>query len=253
MMLNREPRGAGFAPTAEDAVLTDLWPRKRHRGPHRRYLLHSITTPWRALLAIAFSLILCFQGVADEKRRPPNIILILADDLGYGDLSCFGAKDIQTPNIDRLAAGGMRLTRFYANSSVCSPTRAALLTGRFPELVGVPGVVRTHPENSWGRLSPDAILLPSVLKRAGYHTVIVGKWHLGLASPNTPTERGFDFFHGFLGDMMDDYYNHRRHGQNYMRRNGAEIDPKGHATDLFTQWAVDYVRERSATKQPFFL
>ena len=82
-----------------------------------------------------------------------------------------------------------------------------------------------------------------MLKRAGYHTAIVGKWHLGLASPNLPNQRGFDFFHGFLGDMMDDYYTHLRDGNNYMRLNAEEIDPEGHATDVFTQWACEYLRE----------
>jgi len=183
----------------------------------------------------------------------PNILVILADDLGYGDLSSYGATDLKSPNIDGLVAAGMRFDHFYANCPVCSPTRAALLTGRYPDLVGVPGVIRTHVANNWGYLFPQAVLLPQMLKRAGYHTAIVGKWHLGLATPNTPNERGFDHFHGFLGDMMDDYYNHRRHGFNYMRLNGEEIDPEGHATDLFTQWAVDYLRERSQAKQPFFL
>lgn len=188
-----------------------------------------------------------------QPARKPNIIVILADDLGYGDLSGYGAKDLKTPYLDGLAAAGMKFTRFYANSPVCSPTRAALMTGRYPDLVGVPGVIRTHADNSWGVLSPQAKLLPSLLKQGGYHTAIVGKWHLGLASPDTPTERGFDFFHGFLGDMMDDYYHHRRHDNNYLRRNLQTIDPKGHATDLFTQWAIDYLAERRAKPQPFFL
>ncbi|MBN1509711.1 MAG: sulfatase-like hydrolase/transferase [Sedimentisphaerales bacterium] len=183
----------------------------------------------------------------------PNVIVILVDDLGYGDLSSYGATDLRTPNIDALVAAGMRFDRFYANCPVCSPTRAALLTGRFPDLVGVPGVVRTHLRDNWGYLFPQAVLLPQLLKRAGYHTALVGKWHLGLASPNTPNERGFDHFHGFLGDMMDDYYSHRRHSFNYMRLNDKEIDPEGHATDLFTRWAIDYLRERSRQKQPFFL
>jgi len=179
--------------------------------------------------------------------------MILVDDLGYGDLSSYGAKDMQTPNIDNLVASGMRFDNFYANCPVCSPTRASLLTGRYPDLVGVPGVIRTHIKGNWGYLEPRAILLPQLLKRAGYHTAIVGKWHLGLASPNKPNDRGFDHFHGYLGDMMDDYYKHRRHGYNYMRLEEEEIDPKGHATDLFTQWSIDYIRRRSESKQPFFL
>jgi len=165
--------------------------------------------------------------------------------LAYGDLSCYGATDLRSPNIDRLVASGMRFDRFYANCPVCSPTRAALLSGRFPDLVGVPGVIRTDIRDNWGNLAPQAVLLPRMLKSAGYHTALVGKWHLGLASPNTPNERGFAHFHGFLGDMMDDYATHRRHGINYMRRDGEEINPEGHATDLFTQWAIDYLRERA--------
>lgn len=186
-------------------------------------------------------------------EMPPNILLILADDLGNGDLGTCGAADLQTPNLDQLFARGMRWDRFYANCPVCSPTRAALLTGRYPDRVGVPGVIRTHPEDSWGWLSPEARLLPSLLKPAGYHTALVGKWHLGLQSPNTPNDRGFDHFHGFLGDMMDDYQTHRRFGDNLMRRDTCAIDPAGHATDLFTAWAVEYLNTRRAQASPFLL
>ena len=193
-------------------------------------------------------------AAADAVGGRPNILVILADDLGCGDLSSYGATDLKSPNIDGLVAAGMRFDSFYANCPVCSPTRAALMTGRYPDLVGVPGVIRTHITNNWGYLLPQAVLLPQMLKRGGYHTALVGKWHLGLTAPNTPNERGFDHFHGFLGDMMDDYYTHRRHGFNYMRLSDKEIDPEGHATDLFTQWAIDYLRERSRMKeQPFFL
>jgi arylsulfatase A-like enzyme len=183
----------------------------------------------------------------------PNILMILVDDLGYGDLSSYGATDLKTPHIDSLMAAGMRFDNFYANCPVCSPTRAALLSGRYPDMVGVPGVIRTHITDNWGYLSSHAVLLPKLLKPAGYHAAIVGKWHLGLDSPNTPNERGFDHFHGFLGDMMDDYYNHRRHGNNYMRLDEKEIDPEGHATDLFTKWANDYIKDRTKSNRPFFL
>ncbi|MEX2285950.1 MAG: sulfatase-like hydrolase/transferase [Planctomycetaceae bacterium] len=182
----------------------------------------------------------------------PNILVILADDLGYGDLSSYGAADLHTPNIDAIVAAGMKFENFYANCSVCSPTRAALLTGRYPDMVGVPGVIRTHADESWGYLAPDAVLLPKLLGPAGYHCALVGKWHLGLESPNTPDERGFEFFHGWLGDMMDDYYAHRRHGINYMRLNSETIDPKGHATDVFTTWACDFLNEPRG-ERPFFL
>jgi len=133
-------------------------------------------------------------GSDRADARKPNIVLILVDDLGYGDLSSYGAKDLKTPNIDSLVAAGIRFDNFYANCPVCSPTRAAILTGKYPDLVGVPGVIRTHITNNWGHLGTRATLLPELLKRAGYHTTIIGKWHLGLESPNTPNERGFNHF-----------------------------------------------------------
>ncbi|HPU06780.1 MAG TPA: sulfatase-like hydrolase/transferase [Thermogutta sp.] len=191
---------------------------------------------------------------ADQDVRP-NLLVILADDLGWGDLGCFGSSDLQTPHIDRLAREGMRMLNFYANCPVCSPTRASLLTGYYPDVVGVPGVIRTHSWNSWGYLNPKVELLPNFLAKAGYDTALVGKWHLGLDRPNIPTARGFTYFHGFLGDMMDDYWNHRRHGINYLRENEQEIDPPGHATDLFTEWACQYIRRHHQTQpnRPFFL
>jgi len=189
----------------------------------------------------------------DKRRNPrPNVLLIMVDDLGYGDLSCYGAPDLKTPNIDRLAASGMKFTQFHANCTVCSPTRASLLSGCYPDRVGVPGVIRTHSRNSWGLLRTDVDLLPTVLRRAGYRTAMFGKWHLGLAEPNVPNLRGFDHFRGFLGDMMDDYYHHRRAGQNYMRFNRRVIDPEGHATDLFTDWTCEYLAEHDG-KRPFFI
>lgn len=183
----------------------------------------------------------------------PNIIVILVDDLGYGDLSCYGATDLKTPNIDGLVSDGIRLDSFYANCPVCSPTRAALLTGRYPDLVGVPGVIRTNIQDNFGHLAPEGVMLPEVLSRAGYHTVCIGKWHLGLEPPNVPNERGFNHFHGFLGDMMDDYYDHLRGGLNFMRLNRNRIEPKGHATDLFTEWGVDYIRQQAQSGKPFFM
>jgi arylsulfatase A-like enzyme len=117
----------------------------------------------------------------------------------------------------------------------------------------VPGVIRTQPEQSWGYFNPSLPTLADCLKQAGYRTALIGKWHLGFASPNLPGERGFEFFHGFLGDMMDSYTTHLRHGRNYMRRNTQEISPEGHATDLFTSWACDYLAEQAASSRPFFL
>lgn len=204
------------------------------------------------LLLVALTALLGTPSTRAASR--PNVVIILTDDQGRGDYGAFGTRDIRTPAIDRIFREGMTFDNFLANSCVCSPTRAALLTGCYPDRVGVPGVIRDEtPAESWGWLAPRAELLPRVLKRSGYHTAMVGKWHLGLASPNTPTERGFDRFDGFLGDMMDDYYTHLRHGQNFMRHNRQVIDPRGHATDLFTDWACNYLRDEAKAKQPFFL
>ncbi|MBT5017946.1 MAG: sulfatase-like hydrolase/transferase, partial [Planctomicrobium sp.] len=110
----------------------------------------------KALLALTFLLnsIACLANA----QELPNILVILVDDLGYGDLSSYGAQDLKSPYIDQLLAEGMKFTEFYANCPVCSPTRAALLTGRYQDMVGVPGVIRTHPENNWGNLVDDAVM-----------------------------------------------------------------------------------------------
>lgn len=217
----------------------------------------------RSILSFAALLLIGFLTGCNSDRKSssdlnknsnkPNILMILVDDHGYGDLSITGGTDIQTPHLDKLFQKGVQFTNFYSNCTVCSPTRASLMTGRYPDLVGVPGVIRTHETNSWGYLKEDIPTLPDMLNKAGYHTAIIGKWHLGLESPNTPNERGFDFFHGFLGDMMDDYWTHLRHGNNYMRLNQTEIKPEGHATDIFSDWAIDYFDEAKQKDTPFFL
>jgi arylsulfatase A-like enzyme len=207
----------------------------------------------RRFAGTALLLSLACAGLASAGTKP-NFLIILTDDHGYGDVSTYGTSDVRTPNIDRLAAEGMVFTAMRANATVCSPSRAALLTGRYPDRVGVPGVIRTEPANSWGYFDPAVPTLADGLRRAGYRTAIVGKWHLGLEPPNTPNERGFDLFHGFLGDMMDSYLTHLREGRNYMRRNAEVITPAGHATELFTAWAVEYLRERARQPdEPFFL
>ncbi len=182
-----------------------------------------------------------------------NIIFILADDLGYGDVSAYGSSEINTPNIDALASSGIKFNRAYANSTVCSPSRASILFGDYPDRLGVPGVIRDMPNNSWGNLRDDLTSLPGLFKSQGFATALVGKWHLGYESPDTPNERGFDFFHGFLGDMMDDYYTYERGGVNWMRKNDQIVEPTGHATDVFTGWATNYIAEQAESEQPFFL
>ena len=177
----------------------------------------------------------------------------MSDDQGYHDVSYYGTSDIKTPNIDLIKKNGIRFDNFYANSPVCSPTRASLMTGLYPDKAGVPGVIRTYKDNNWGFLRNDVLLLPERLNKLNYDTALIGKWHLGLESPNTPNERGFDFFHGWLGDMMDDYWDHKRHGINYMRLNDKIIEVKGHATDLFTDWSIEYIKSKKNSNKPFFL
>ncbi|MDO6439112.1 sulfatase-like hydrolase/transferase [Cyclobacterium sp. 1_MG-2023] len=188
-----------------------------------------------------------------KNSKKPNILIIFTDDQGYHDVSYYGTEDIQTPHIDAIRNDGMQFDYFYTNSPVCAPTRASLMSGRYPDHVGVPGLVRSNPKNNWGYLNPETVLLPAMLKKGGYHTAHIGKWNLGLEHPNLPNDHGFDYFHGWLEDMMDDYITHRRHGKNYMRLNEGVIDPKGHATDLFTEWSVNYIQEREKKEDPFFL
>lgn len=210
------------------------------------------------LLLVVLTVQLSSSSWATEPTQnawKPNILLIVVDDLGFADLGCLGSKDLKTPNLDRLFEQSLRLDRLYANCPVCSPTRASIITGCYPDRVGVPGVIRTHAENSWGKFSPIAKTLPQQLSETGYRTKAIGKWHLGLTPDDHPMSHGFDEFHGFLGDMMDDYYNHRRHGNNYMFKDRQEIDPNGHATDLFSDWATDWIgkQNKENSEQPWFL
>jgi arylsulfatase A-like enzyme len=127
------------------------------------------------------------------------------------------------------------------------------MTGQYPDRVGVPGVIRTHDDSNWGYFSQESVTLPEMLERSGYRTHLIGKWHLGLEPENHPCRRGFGHFRGFLGDMMDDYYTHLRHGLNYMRHGLKEIHPEGHATDIFTQWAIEVLEDQARSNDPFFL
>ncbi len=217
----------------------------KSNGPMKRFLYFAL---------LLFSNLVSATIVCATENASPNFLLILADDHGYGDVSTYHPSDVQTPNIDQLAQDGLLLTQMRSNCTVCSPSRAAILTGCYPDRVGVPGVIRTAPEDSWGYFSTDFATLPELLKKRNYHTAAIGKWHLGLESPNLPNQRGFDHFHGFLGDMMDSYTTHLRHGFNYMRYNQETIQPTGHATELFTDWAIEYLQQRAQQEsQPFFL
>lgn len=157
---------------------------------------------------IALSLCILFAVAAREANagspdeRQPNVIVILADDLGYGDLSCYGAKDIATPNIDRMGAEGAKFNSFYV-SSVCSPTRAALMTGSHSTRVGIGGVM--FPRNNHG-LNSTEITLPELLKGQGYATAIIGKWHLGNQDMFQPLNHGFDYWYGTPSSNSQSYY-----------------------------------------------
>src|SRR5277367_6747824 len=142
---------------------------------------------------------------SEPQTRPPNIVFILADDLGYADVACYGRPDLRTPNIDRLAARGTRFVQAYANSAVCSATRTALITGRYQYRLAI-GLEEPLASHEAG-LPPEHPTLPSLLRKAGYDTTLVGKWHLGSLPKYGPLQSGYDHFYGFRGGAVD-YYTH---------------------------------------------
>lgn len=186
---------------------------------------------------------------ADDVASLPNIVLIMADDLGYGDLGCYGGRRARTPHLDRLAQEGLRLTDFHANAASCSPTRAALLTGRYQQRSGV---IEALSERSAG-LPDEARTIAEYLKTAGYDTGIFGKWHLG-SKPDSralPNRQGFDVFCGARHGGID-YVSHvDRYGRLDWWHDEQPVDEDGYATDLLTEHAVRFI-EGHRTK-PFFL
>ena len=190
-------------------------------------------------------------GLAAQTRsgRRPNVIVFLADDLGVYDIGCWGAADLKTPNIDQLASGGARFTNWYAAAPVCAPSRAGLLTGRYPIRAGVP--------NNGPALPATEKTIPAMLKPAGYATGLFGKWHLGSGDDTAPNARGFDRFFGFHSGCFD-YYSHRYYwGEprtvNYhdLWRDRTEVFEDGaYSTELFAQEAAQFVREHRGG--PFF-
>lgn len=176
--------------------------------------------------------------------KPPNVVLILADDLGYADLGCYGAKDIRTPNIDRLAGEGMRFTDFYGEC-VCTPARSSLMTGSYPKRVGLNhGVIR--PGMKIG-LNPDEVTVAELLKSRGYATACIGKWHLGEIPELLPTAQGFDSFFGMPGP---------NHGKSDLYRNTEVIEKnadvrKDLLTRRYTDEAIRFIQE--SKDKPFFL
>ncbi len=199
------------------------------------------------LSAVLLAWLTTFHLVAAAER--PNIILIVADDLGYGDLGCYGGTKARTPHLDQLAREGLRLTDFHANGSSCSPTRAALLTGRYQQRSGVDSALS---EKSPG-LRAGERTMATYLKAAGYATGVFGKWHLGSRpdSPALPNRQGFDEFRGARHGGVD-YTSHvDRYGRRDWWHNEEPSDEEGYATELSTKHAVDFIeRHRS---EPFFL
>ena len=198
--------------------------------------------PWPALVLLALA------GPLPAAERSPNIVLVFADDLGWKDVG-FHGSDIKTPNIDQLAAGGARLEQFYAQP-MCTPTRAALMTGRYPFRYGLQTLV--IPSGHTYGLPTDEFLLPQALQDAGYETAIVGKWHLGHADKKYwPKQRGFDHQYGpLIGEI--DYFTHEQHGVVDWFREEVQSKEPGYSTTLLGNEAVKFIEKRDP-KKPFFL
>ncbi|WP_066195979.1 sulfatase-like hydrolase/transferase [Gracilibacillus timonensis] len=187
----------------------------------------------------------------------PNFIIIYADDLGYGDLGCYGSKEIQTPYLDKLADSGVRFTDWYSNAPVCSPSRASLLTGRYPGNTGVNQIL--GGKRGTHGLPTNQLTLASVLKEHGYNTGIIGKWHLGVTKEHGPNAHGFDQFFGFLAGCVD-YYSHiyywgKQSEENPVHdlwENEEEVWCNGrYLTEVITEKSVQFIKE--SNEDPFFL
>jgi arylsulfatase A-like enzyme len=176
------------------------------------------------------------------RGKRPNVIVILADDLGYGDTSLFDGW-VKTPQIERMASEGLTFTDFHTNSSVCSPTRAAFLTGRYQQRVGIIDVIARHLDTPG--LEASELTISRLMKQHGYRTALFGKWHLGTEPRHNPIHHGFDEFVGYLNGAAD-YHNHKDWYNGLERR-----DIKGYTTHLVTDHAVRFIEENKS--EPFFL
>ena len=184
-----------------------------------------------------------------HAAAPPNVLLVTIDNLGYADLGCFGNPLVRTPNLDAFARDGVRSTAFYSASPTCSPSRAALLTGRYPQRNGLniqlPGI-----EGNWGLgLAARETLLPAYLKPAGYATGCFGKWNIGFAPGTRPTERGFDEFTGFPAGQID-FYTYKYQHRHALYRGTEEFVSDKYATDLWADTTIDFIRRHAA--RPWF-
>jgi arylsulfatase A-like enzyme len=218
----------------------------------------------RSMLLHALSGAYITLALALGAERPPNIVLILADDLGYASLGCYGNTEVKTPNIDRLAAEGMKFTDFHSNGAMCTPTRAALMTGRYQQrCTWVPDEElspvfreqrRKNPVQRWAwGLSAQETTLPALLRGAGYRTALIGKWHLGYDLKFHPMNYGFDVFRGFIGGNVDYHTHIAGYGKKELDWwHDREIrKEEGYSTDLLTQHARAFITQNKTT--PFFL
>lgn len=203
----------------------------------------------RTLLGAAASA-LAAPAFARAPARRPNVLFIMADDLGYADLSCYGRRDYQTPVLDRLAAQGMRFTSAYSNSAVCSATRTALITGRYQYRLPV-GLEEPVAFRDVG-LPPEEPTLPSLLRGAGYATSLIGKWHLGAAPRFGPQLSGYDYFYGIEGGGVD-YFTHRSARGPDLWEGPNPVSEQGYLTDLLAQRAIRRLRSHAGKAQPFFM
>ena len=192
--------------------------------------------------------------------RRPNIIVFMTDDQGYGDLSCMGTTDFLTPHIDELATTGARFTNWYSNSPVCSPSRASLLTGRYPGNAGVRAILAGHRKATG--LTPEAPTIATAVRDLGYQTAMVGKWHLGLDEKCRPNQNGFDYFYGFMAGCID-YYSHvfywcmadgHTDPTHDLWENGHEFYDNGrYFTEMVSEKAVEKIREMNESDAPFMM
>ncbi len=200
------------------------------------------------LLTFAFAALSRAQPAAVASR--PNIVFIITDDAGYGDFGCYGATDVKTPHIDRLAREGVRFTDFYA-ASQCTPTRAALISGRYQQRVGLERALSTAGPTIEQGLPATGTSLPQLLKNEGYATALFGKWHLGYKPEFSPAAHGFDEFFGFLSGYIDFYTHTNGAGAPDLYEGAQPVVQEGYMTDLITARALRFLEQRTAG--PFFL
>ncbi len=200
----------------------------------------------KSLLLAAIIIII---AVSVAAQRKPNIVIILADDMGYGDIEPYGVKDIRTPHLNRLAREGVKLINFYSNGPNCTPTRAALMTGRWQQRVGLEWATRPNSPNSELPISEPTIA--GLLKTNGYATGVFGKWHLGYDIARGPIAHGFDEFFGLLSGNVDMYSHKYRTGFADLYEGEKPVERAGYLTDLLTEKSVDFINRHK--QEPFFL